>query len=187
MSIREKMLAREPFELNGDELTSLRLKARLLTEEFNITSVQYNERRVELLKQLFGSTGNSICIEPTFNCDYGYNIHVGESFYANFGCVILDVAEVRIGANCLLAPQVGIYTATHPLEPQERNRGLVLASPISIGDNCWIGGRAVINPGVTLGDNVVVASGSVVTKSFGSNLVIGGSPAKVMKEIVGQS
>jgi maltose O-acetyltransferase len=97
--------------------------------------------------------------------------------------VILDVAEVKFGKNCLLAPQVGIYTATHPLDPVERNSGLEFAQPITIGDNCWIGGHAVINPGVTLGDNVVVASGAVVTKSFGDNVVIGGNPARVLKEI----
>ena len=140
-----------------------------------------------MLKQLLGSTGDNIHIESTFNCDYGFNIHVGENFYANFDCVILDVAEVRIGNSCMIAPQVGIYTATHPLDPVERNSGLELAKPITIGNSCWIGGQAVINPGVTLGDNVVVASGAIVTKSFGSNVVIGGNPAKVIKKIETQS
>ncbi|OXX25946.1 sugar O-acetyltransferase, partial [Vibrio sp. V06_P1A73T115] len=111
------------------------------------------------------------------------NIHVGENFYANFGCVILDVAEVRIGNNCFIAPQVGIYTATHPTDPIQRNSGLEYGKSVVIGHNCWIGGHATINPGVTLGNNVVVASGAVVTKSFGDNVVIGGNPAKVIKEI----
>lgn len=97
--------------------------------------------------------------------------------------MILDVAEVRIGKNCFIAPQVGIYTATHPLKASERNSGIEYAKPITIGDNCWIGGHATINPGVTLGDNVVVASGAVVTKSFGDNVVIGGNPAKIIKTI----
>jgi maltose O-acetyltransferase len=95
----------------------------------------------------------------------------------------LDVAEVRIGENCFIAPQVGIYTATHPIDPIQRNSGVEFAKPIRIGNNCWIGGHATINPGVTLGDNVVVASGAVVTKSFGSNVVIGGNPARVLKAI----
>ncbi|EII3003554.1 sugar O-acetyltransferase [Vibrio cholerae] len=183
MREREKMLSGEYYDPSDAELVKLRLEARLLTEKLNQTSVSCPEKRVEIIKSLLGSTGNSIHIESTFNCDYGLNIHVGENFYANFGCVILDVAEVRIGDNCFIAPQVGIYTATHPIDPIQRNSGLEFGKPIRIGNNCWIGGHATINPGVTLGDNVVVASGAVVTKSFGSNVVIGGNPARVLKEI----
>ena len=183
MREREKMLSGEYYDPSDAELVKLRLEARLLTEKLNQTSVSCPEKRVGIIKSLLGSTGNSIHIESTFNCDYGLNIHVGENFYANFGCVILDVAEVRIGDNCFIAPQVGIYTATHPIDPIQRNSGLEFGKPIRIGNNCWIGGHATINPGVTLGDNVVVASGSVVTKSFGSNVVIGGNPARVLKEI----
>ncbi|EJL6845369.1 MULTISPECIES: sugar O-acetyltransferase [Vibrio] len=183
MTEREKMLSGEYYDPSDAELVKLRLEARLLTEKLNQTSVSCPDKRVEIVKSLLGSTGNSIHIESTFNCDYGLNIHVGENFYANFGCVILDVAEVRIGENCFIAPQVGIYTATHPIDPIQRNSGLEFAKPIRIGNNCWIGGHATINPGVTLGDNVVVASGAVVTKSFGSNVVIGGNPARVLKAI----
>ncbi|ENM5760422.1 sugar O-acetyltransferase [Vibrio mimicus] len=183
MTEREKMLSGEYYDPSDAELVKLRLEARLLTEKLNQTSVSCPNKRVEIIKSLLGSTGNSIHIESTFNCDYGLNIHVGENFYANFGCVILDVAEVRIGDNCFIAPQVGIYTATHPIDPIQRNSGLEFGKPIRIGNNCWIGGHATINPGVTLGDNVVVASGAVVTKSFGSNVVIGGNPARVLKEI----
>ncbi|MBG0761457.1 MULTISPECIES: sugar O-acetyltransferase [Vibrio] len=183
MREREKMLSGEYYDPSDAELVKLRLEARLLTEKLNQTSVSCPEKRVEIIKSLLGSTGNSIHIESTFNCDYGLNIHVGENFYANFGCVILDVAEVRIGDNCFIAPQVGIYTATHPIDPIQRNSGLEFGKPIRIGNNCWIGGHATINPGVMLGDNVVVASGAVVTKSFGSNVVIGGNPARVLKEI----
>ena len=183
MTEREKMLFGEYYDPSDAELVKLRLEARLLTEKLNQTSVSCPDKRVEIVKSLLGSTGNSIHIESTFNCDYGLNIHVGENFYANFGCVILDVAEVRIGENCFIAPQVGIYTATHPIDPIQRNSGVEFAKPIRIGNNCWIGGHATINPGGTLGDNVVVASGAVVTKSFGSNVVIGGNPARVLKAI----
>ncbi|HDI3164350.1 sugar O-acetyltransferase [Vibrio cholerae] len=183
MTEREKMLSGEYYDPSDAELVKLRLEARLLTEKLNQTSVSCPDKRVEIIKSLLGATGNSIHIESTFNCDYGLNIHVGENFYANFGCVILDVVEVRIGDNCFIAPQVGIYTATHPIDPIQRNSGLEFGKPIRIGNNCWIGGHATINPGVTLGDNVVVASGAVVTKSFGSNVVIGGNPARVLKEI----
>jgi len=137
-------------------------------------------QRYKLLKNLFGRIGGDIEIEPIFNCDYGKNIIVGENFYVNFGCVILDCAEVEIGDNCFIGPQVGIYTSCHPIE---RNSGVEFAKPITIGDNCWIGGHATINPGVELGNNVVVASGSVVTKNFPDNVVIAGNPARVIKEI----
>jgi len=180
---KNKMLLGEYYDPEDPELVQLRLKARLTTEKLNLTSVAESNKRVQIIKSLFGTTGTSIHIESTFNCDYGENIHVGENFYANFGCVILDVAEVRIGNNCFIAPQVGIYTATHPINPVERVSGLEYAKAITIGDNCWIGGHATINPGVKLGNNVVVASGAVVTKSFGDNVVIGGNPAKVLKEI----
>ncbi len=114
MSEKEKMLAGELYDPSDEELLKLRLSARLLTEKLNATSVEHKQKRVEITKHLFGTTGDDIHVESSFNCDYGSNIHVGDNFYANFGCVILDVAEVKFGDNCLLGPQVGIYTATHP-------------------------------------------------------------------------
>jgi maltose O-acetyltransferase len=146
-------------------------------------SFDNEQKRAEILKSLFRRTGKKIHVEPAFRCDYGENTMVGENFYANFNCVILDAAEVRIGNNCFMAPQVGIYTSTHPLHPAERNRGFESAKPVLIGNNCWIGGQATINPRVTLGDNVVKASVAFVTKSFGDNVVIGGNPSRVIKEI----
>lgn len=183
MTEKKKMLAGEMYDPGDTELSTLRRVARHKMEKFHAITDQNKHERVAVLKSLFGSMGENIYVEPSFRCDYGENIHVGENFYANFNCVILDVAEVRIGDNCLLAPQVGIYTATHPLDPNERNSGLEMAKPITIGDNCWIGGHATINPGVCLGNNVVVASGSVVTKNFGDNVVIAGNPARVIKKI----
>lgn len=183
MTEREKMLAGAPYDPADPELVELRIRARLATEAYNRTSIANRDERPGLLARLFGSGGATAYIEPSFRCDYGCNIHVGDNFYANFDCVILDVAEVRIGKNCMVAPQVGIYTATHPIDPVLRNAGKELGRPIGIGDNCWIGGHAVINPGVTLGNNVVVASGAVVTKSFGDNVVLAGNPARVVKEI----
>ena len=183
MTEKEKMLSGEYYDPSNLELVELRLKARLATEKLNQTSSTESKKRIEIVKSLFGSTGKNTHIESTFNCDYGENIHVGDNFYVNYNCVILDVAEVRIGDNCFIAPQVGIYTATHPIDPIERANGLEYAKAITIGNDCWIGGHATINPGVMLGNNVVVASGAVVTKSFGDNLVIGGNPAKVLKKI----
>ena len=127
--------------------------------------------------------GETIGIEPRFQVDYGYNIHVGENFFANFNCVFLDVCPIRFGKNAMLGPGVHIITPEHPLNPTERNSGYEFGRPITIGDNCWIGGNATIIGGVTLGDNVVVAAGATVTKSFGDNVVIGGVPALVIREI----
>lgn len=183
MTEKEKMINGHLYFSADAELVDLRAKARFLFEEYNKTSVKDANKRTELIKLLFGGVGKRFYIEPSFKCDYGFNIYVGEDFYMNFDCVFLDVAEIRIGNNCMIAPQVAIYTATHPINPNERNSGFEYAKSVIIGNNCWIGGHATINPGVSLGDNVVVASGSVVTKSFGNNVIIGGNPAKVIKEI----
>jgi maltose O-acetyltransferase len=180
---KEKMLAGELYLASDSQLTKDRENARRMTRLFNQTLETEYEKRIEILKQLFGSTGMSLYIEPTFRCDYGYNIHVGNNFYANFDCVILDVCEVRIGENCFIAPGVHIYTATHPLNPFERVSGAEFGKPVTIGNNVWIGGRAIINPGITIGDNVVIASGAVVTKDVPNNVVVGGTPAKVIKNI----
>ena len=183
MTEREKMLAEMPYDPTDKELVEMRAYARKMCKEFNDCSPEDETKREKILKDLFGSTGNSIYMEPTFRCDYGKNIHVGESFYANFNCVILDVAEVIIGKNCMIATIVAIYTATHPIDPVERNGGTEYAKKVVIGDNCWLGGNSVICPGVTLGNNVVVGAGTVVTKSFGDNVVLAGNPAKVIKII----
>lgn len=183
MSEKQKMINGEMYRPDDPELVTLHQHCMRELEKFNHISMTQTEERAQILKSLFGSTGNNIKIQSDFKCDYGFNIHVGENFYANFNCVLLDVAPIRFGDNCMLAPQVGIYTATHPLNPAKRNSGLEFANPITIGDNCWIGGMAVINPGVTLGNNVVVASGAVVTKSFGDDVVIAGNPARAIKQI----
>jgi maltose O-acetyltransferase len=180
---KEKMLAGELYDPSDSELVSGRLIARRLTRIYNETLETDGEERTDLLKELFGSTGKNLFIEPTFRCDYGYNIHVGDNFYANFNCVFLDVCEINIGENCFIAPGVHIYTATHPLNAKERISGIEFGKPVTIGNNVWIGGSAVINPGVTIGNNVVVASGSVVTKDVPDNVLVGGNPARVIKEI----
>lgn len=183
MTEQEKMLAGDLYYPSDKTLTALRKQCRIQLDELNATCQSDHKKRTRLLKALFGSTGKRLYIESSFKCDYGENIYVGENFYANFNCVILDAARVTIGDNCMIAPQVGLYTATHPIAPVQRATGIEFAKPITIGDNCWIGGMAVINPGVSLGDNVVVASGSVVTKSFGDNVVIGGNPARILKHV----
>ena len=183
MTEKEKMIRGELYLANDPLLVQERMNARRLTRLYNETIETEQEKRTEILRELFGSVGNNIYIEPTFRCDYGYNIHVGENFYANFDCVMLDVCEIRIGENCFIAPGVHIYTATHPLNPYERISGAEFGKAVTIGDNVWIGGRSVINPGVTIGNNVVIASGAVVPKDVPDNVVVGGNPAKILKEI----
>ncbi|MBM7650247.1 maltose O-acetyltransferase [Bacillus ectoiniformans] len=180
---KEKMIAGLEYIASDEELVKNRERARRLTRLFNQSDETELTKRTELLKELFGSTGENVYIEPNFRCDYGYNIHVGENFYANFDCVILDVCEVRIGDNCLLAPGVHIYTAAHPIDPIKRKSGVEFGKPVTIGNNVWIGGRAVINPGIEIGDNAIIASGAVVTKDVPKNTVVGGNPAKILKNV----
>ncbi|MCG6216576.1 sugar O-acetyltransferase [Vibrio furnissii] len=183
MTEYEKMLSGALYNPADQQLSQLREQARNWLHQFNHASAEDAETRASILHHLLGHVGSNISIHPNFYCDYGCNISVGDHFFANYDCVILDCAEVHFGDNCMLGPQVGIYTATHPLNPIERASGVESAKPIHIGDNCWIGGHATINPGVTLGNNVVVASGSVVTKSFGDSVVIGGNPARILRDI----
>lgn len=180
---KEKMLAGEMYNPSDPLLVKERTEARRKVRRYNQTLETEMKERTQLLKQLLGSMGDNVFIEPDIRFDYGSNTHVGENFFANFNCTILDVCEVRIGDNCMLAPGVQIYTATHPLHPTERNSGKEFGKPITIGHNVWIGGSAIINPGVTIGDHVVVASGAVVTKDVPDAVVVAGNPAKVIKKI----
>lgn len=124
-------------------------------------------------------------MEPYIRFDYGFNTYVGENFYANFDCTILDVCEVRIGDTCMLGPRVHIYTAAHPLDPVERNSGQEFGKPVTIGNNVWVGGGAIINSGVTNGDDVVIASGAIVTRDVPDRVVAGGNPARIIKRLDG--
>ena len=139
------------------------------------------EKKNEILKKLFKKTGEEFYIESPFYCDYGFNITIGENFYANHNLVILDVCEVIFGDNVFIGPNVGIYTAGHPINVELRNKGLEFGKKIKIGNNVWIGGSVCICPGVTIGDNVTIGAGSVVTKNIPSNVTAFGNPCKVHK------
>lgn len=180
---KEKMLAGELYESWDETLASERLHARREIQNFNTLPFDQEKERVAILKALFGKTDGWLKIEPNFRCDYGYNIFVGKNFFANFDCVFLDVCKIEFGDDCMLGPGVHIYTASHPLAAEERIKGPEYGAPVTIGHRVWIGGRAVILPGVTIGDNVVVASGAVVTKDVPDNVVVGGNPAKIIKEL----
>jgi len=183
MTEKEKMIAGEMYNPSDALLTSERHQARLLFQEINSLNEDSVEKRNELLNTLIKNAGQKLYIEPPFYCDYGYNIIAGDNVFMNFNCCILDVCKVTIGDNCMFAPNVQIYTATHPLEAEARNSGREFAKPITIGHNVWIGGNATICPGVTIGNNVVIGAGAVVTKNFPDNVFIAGNPAKVIKTI----
>lgn len=151
--------------------------------EFNNLRPSMLDRQREIIRELFGSVGTSFIINQPFRCDYGCNIHVGENFFANFNLTILDEAEVRIGKNAFIGPNVSIYTACHPLDAERRNAYDEWAEPVTIGDNVWMGGNVVIVPGVTVGNNVVIGAGSVVTKDIPDNVVVVGNPAKIIKHL----
>lgn len=178
---KEKMIAGKLYFAGDPELVADRKEARLKLRAINQETDK--AKREIYVKQTFGGTKNHVYVEPTISFDYGYNIFVGENFYCNFHNVFLDICPITIGDNCMFGPNVQLYTASHPLEPGKRNSGQELGKPITIGDNVWIGGSAVVTPGVTLGNNVVVAAGAVVTKSFPDNVVIGGNPARIIKTI----
>lgn len=180
---KERMLAGELYSDKNEELQEDSKRSRQLVRLFNQTTEEQLDYRKQLLKQLFEATGEQLYIEPPFRCDYGSNTSIGENFYANFDCVILDVAKVTIGKNVMFGPRVGIYTAGHPIDPGVRNRGLEFGTSVSIGDNVWVGANATINPGVKIGNNVVIGSGSVVTKDIPDNVVAVGNPCRVLREI----
>ena len=177
------MLAGDLYDPDDPELVAARERARRLVREYNATGVDEGDRRRDLLDELFGSLGDDALVEPSFRCDYGSNLHVGDRFYANFDCVVLDAGRVEVGDDCQFAPGVHVYTATHPLDADERAAGPEYAEAVTIGDHVWVGGRAVVNPGVSIGDRAVVGSGSVVTRDVPPDVVVAGNPAAVVKDI----
>ncbi|WP_208559838.1 sugar O-acetyltransferase [Marinilactibacillus kalidii] len=178
---KNKMIAGKHYKPGDEELVKARVRAHTLAKEYNQLPVE--QERTERIKELFGYTGNKLHVEPGLRIDYGFNVSVGEMFYANFDLVLLDTCPIVVGDNAMFGPRVSLVTPEHPLDPVERNSGIEFGRPITIGDNCWIGSDATIIGGVTLGNNVVVGAGSVVTKSFGDNVVIAGNPAGVIKTI----
>jgi len=178
----EKMLAGELYEPQDPELTRRRERARELCWALNATKEAEQATRRGLLEQLLGSGGDAAWIQPPFFCDYGSNIHLGQRVYFNFNCVVLDVCEVRIGEFTMFGPAVQIYTATHPLDAAMRRRQ-EFAKPIEIGADCWIGGGAIILPGVKIGDKSVIGAGSVVTRGVPSGVVAAGNPCRVLREL----
>ena len=183
-SEKEKARDCELYDANYDpQLIAERDACKDLCFEYNNLPPSKKEDRLSLIRKILGKTTGSFLIEQPFFCDYGYNIEIGENFYANMNCIILDEAKVVFGNNVFIAPGCGFYTAEHPLDVEQRNKGLEYAKPITIGNNVWIGAQCIILPGVTVGDNSVIGAGSVVTRDIPANVVAAGNPCRVLKNI----
>ena len=183
-SEKAKAKAGKLYDANNDiELVSEREACKEVCYELNSLRPSQKKERESIIRRLFGKTGKSFLIEQPFYCDYGYNIEIGENFYSNVNCVILDGAKVTFGDNVFVAPNCGFYTAGHALDAEQRIQGLEYAYPITIGNNVWIGAQVCVLPGVTIGDNTIIGAGSVVTKSIPANVLAVGNPCRVLRTI----
>ena len=181
---KNKMIAGLIYDANYDqELIDARADAKELCYDFNHARPSEEAKRQDIIRQLLGKTGKEFEITGPFYCDYGFNIEIGENFYANHNLVILDGAKVTFGDNVFVAPDCGFYTAGHPLDADRRNKGLEYAKPITVGNNVWFGGGVKVMPGVTIGDGAVIGGGSVVTKDIPANMIAVGNPCKPIREI----
>ena len=178
MTEKQKMLAGELYQPGGTELQAEQATAKAWMVRYNAALAEPPTVRRELLRELLGSVGEGAVIRPPFHCDYGYNIHLGEDVFLNFNCVILDVVEVRIGRGTQIGPAVQIYAADHPRHAEGRRSGLEFGRSVVIGEDVWIGGGAIILPGVTIGDGAMVGAGSVVTRDVEAGATVVGNPAR---------
>ncbi|WP_242920938.1 sugar O-acetyltransferase [Pontibacter liquoris] len=180
---KEKMLAGELYDALDPQLSKERTRTRLLLKALNDSREDQDEERARILEKLLPQAGEGLWIQPPFYCDYGSNIVTGEKVFFNFNCVVLDVMQISIGSRTLFGPNVQIYTATHPMNYKERASGLEFAKPIVIGEDVWVGGSAVICPGITIGDRSVIGAGSVVTKDIPADVFAAGNPCRVIRPV----
>ncbi|MCI8825158.1 MAG: sugar O-acetyltransferase [Lachnospiraceae bacterium] len=183
MTEKELMLSEQLYIACDEELAKDNATSRKLTRLINTATEEQAEYRKQLFRELFQTIGENFWIEPPFRCDYGCHISIGENFYANFDCIMLDVCDIVIGDNVFFGPRVCVYTAGHPIDAEIRNMQLEYGKKVSIGSNVWVGGNTVINPGVSIGNNVVIGSGSVVTKDIPDNVIAVGNPCRILREI----
>lgn len=183
MTEKQKAHAGQLYNPNDKTLKDQRDRCKELCFEYNRIKPTKSDERKRLIKSLLGKTADNFLIEQPFYCDYGYNIEIGDNFYANHNCCVLDSAKVIFGDNVFIGPNCGFYTAEHPLDVKIRNEGLEYARPITVGNNVWFGGNCVVLSGVTIGDNTVIGAGSVVSRDIPSNVVAVGNPCRVIKEI----
>ncbi len=180
---KQKMLAGEPYLAADPELVRGRTRARRLTRQYNLTTEDETKQRLSILTELLGAAGKNMWIEPPFYCDYGSNIFIADAVYLNFGCVILDCNTIHIGKNVNFGPSVHVYAACHPTDARLRLAGLELTAPVTIGDNVWVGGEAIICPGVTVGENTTIGAGSIVVEDIPANVVAVGNPCRVIRQL----
>jgi maltose O-acetyltransferase len=180
---KEKMLDGSLYNPLDKQLTEERMRTRLLIKELNDTREDQVEERTRILKCLIPNSGEGLWLQPPFYCDYGSNMELGEKIFFNFNCVVLDVMKVTIGSRTLFGPNVQIYTATHPINWKERASGVEFAKPVAIGEDVWVGGSAVICPGVSIGDRTIIGAGSVVTKDIPSDVFAAGNPCRVIRHL----
>lgn len=177
------MLAGDMYDPTDPQLTAERRRARDLCKSLNESHDDEQDLRDRIIRDLFGKSGDDIWIEPPFYCDYGFNITLGDKVFFNFNCVILDPAPVIIGNNVLFGPAVQIYAATHPLNASERSTWLEFARPVDIGSDVWVGGGAIVCPGVRIGDRSVIGAGSVVTRDIPADVVAAGNPCRIIRHL----
>ena len=166
-----------------DDLFQRRIVAKKLFRAYNKTEDDETDLRQEIMQKLFKDVGKNVWIEPDFRCEFGKNIIIEDNVYINFGCIILDCAEVKIGANTLLGPNIGIYPVNHSIDAEERMQGGCYGKPVCIGKNVWLSGDVKILAGVTIGENSIIGTGSIVTKDIPSNVIAVGNPCKVIRQI----
>lgn len=183
MNHKERMLAGLPYRASLDGLPEARAAAQRKLYEYNNTRPDDAQKLDELLRTILGRCGTAVYINQPFRCDYGFNIEIGNNFFANYGLIILDVAKVFIGNNVQFATNVSILTAGHPIHPQSRNSGYEYGIEIKIGNSVWLGSNVVVNPGVEISDNAVIGAGSIVTKNIPANVIAVGNPCRVLREI----
>ena len=183
MSEMDKLKNLEEFWNRDEEISAAKLRARVLCQKLNAIPIDDTEAVIAAAKELFGSVGDALCLKTPIQCDFGFNIHLGESVLINYNCVFLDAAPITIGDNCFIGPMTGMYTVSHPIDPERRNEGYVNGRPITLKENVWVGGGCTFLPGVTVGKNVIVGAGSVVTKDIPDNVIVVGNPAKIIRTI----
>ncbi|WP_251712752.1 sugar O-acetyltransferase [Lactococcus ileimucosae] len=183
MSEYQRMISGQLYSASKIEKEYNPQASRALVQKINQTSLMDQDKIIALEKQLFGSTGESIYVNPPLQVDYGFNTHIGENFYANVDCIFLDVAPITIGDDVMFGPRVSLITPLHPIDADVRARGLEYAKPITIGNRVWLGAGVIVNPGVTIGEGTIVGAGAVVTKDLPAHVIAVGNPARVLREI----
>ena len=182
-AMKDRMLRGALYRPDDPELLAGQVRCAELLERYNATRHDEHDEREVLLRELLGSVGEGVVVKPSFRCDYGSNITIGAGTFLNFDCVMLDIAPIALGASCWLATQVQLLAATHPIDPGARRDGWEYGAPITIGDNVWLGGGAIVCPGVTIGDDTVIGAGAVVTRDLPAGVVAYGNPARVQRAI----